>query len=196
MERQLLRLLDPQQEVQDAGVAQEHPRRFDEPFAEVFEPGRQHPDHERAGEQVAVVVHRAGAHVHGARQFGGVPELAVPVGEHAPEPAEGLRGDLRAQTRNVPLEEGPGERLHPARPGRVGRCEPGARESAAHPQTVLMLRSDLGEREAGDIDELDAPGQGLGNPADHVPRRAAEQQEHRLSIRVVANRAQRFEQAR
>ena len=93
VEGKLIRVFKAQQEVQDAAVAQEHPRRLDEPLSQILEPGGQHPDHEGTGEKVAVVVHRGGAHVHGPRQFAGVPELAVPVGEHPPEAAEGIRRD-------------------------------------------------------------------------------------------------------
>ena len=191
---QLLRVLDTQQEVQDTAVPQKHPRGLDEPLAEVFEPRRQHPDHEGTGEQVAVVVHGGRAHIHGPRQFRRVPDLAVPVGEHPPEAPERLGGDLRAQSGDVAFEEGPGERAHPPCPRALRRSEPRTGKAAAHPETVLMAGSDLVEGKPGDVHELDPSGERFGDPPDQVPRRAAQQQKDRLPIRVVADGAERFEQ--
>ena len=57
-----------------------------------------------------------------------------------------------------------------------------------------MVGSDFVEGKAGDVHELDPSGERLGYPPDQVPRRAAEQQEDRLPVRVVGDGAERFEQ--
>ena len=196
MQRQFLRLFQPQQKVQDAAVAQEHLGRLDQPLAQVLEPGRQYPDHVGAGQQVPVVIHRRGAHVHRARQLRGVPGLSMVVRQHPPEAPQRVRRHLRPQPRNVALQEGARERLHPARPGRGRRRQPGARKPAAHPEPVLVLRAHFGQREAANVDEEDAARQGFGNALDQIPGSAAEQQEHGVPVPGVADRAQHLEQRR
>ena len=194
--RQVLHLFQPQQEVQDAAVAQVDLGRLDEALAQVLEPGRQHPDHERPRQQIAVVVHRGDAHVHRAPQFRGVPGLPVVVRQHPPEAAQRLGRDLRAQPRNVPLQEGARERLHPSPPGRGRAREIRPWKAAAHPEPVLAPRPGLGERESAHVHEEDAPRQRLGHAPDQIPGGAAQQQEDRVPVPVVADRAQHLEQPR
>ena len=194
--RQVLHLFQAQQEVQDAAVAQADLGRLDEALAQVLEPGRQHPDHEGARQQVPVVVHRGDAHVHRARQLRGVPGLPVVVRQHPPEAAQRLGRDLRAQPRDVPLQEGARERLHPSRPGRGRAREVRSWKAAAHPEPVLAPRPGLGEREAAHVHEEDAPRQRLGHAPDQIPGGAAQQQEDRVPVPVVTDRAQDLEQPR
>ena len=67
-------------------------------------------------------------------------------------------------------------------------------KAAAHPEAVLVAGSDLVEGKAGNVHELDPSGERFGDPPDQIPRRAAQEQEDRLPVRVVADGAERFEQ--
>ena len=180
--------------VEDAGIAQVHLRCLDDAFADVLEPRLQHADHERPGQQVAVVVHRVDADAHRAAERRRVPGLAVNVRKHGPEAAKRLGRHPRPESRYVALQEGPRERLHPQRAGGVRLRQIGQREAAADPEPVLVLDADLVEREAAHIDERDAPGQGLGNAPDQVPGGAAQEQEDGLAVRVVTDGAKDLEQ--
>ena len=182
--------------VEAAGVAEVHLGRLDDAFADVLEPRRQHPDHEGAGQEVAVVVHGVDADAHRAGERRGVPGPRVDVGEHRPEAAERLGRHPGAESRNVALQERARERLHPQGAGLVRLGQVGQRESAAHPEPVLVLGSHLVEREAAHVDERDAPGQGLGHAPDQVPGGAAQKQEDGLPLRVVADRAENLEELR
>ena len=142
------------------------------------------------------MVHRRNARIHGPGDLRRVPGLAVPVREHPPEAAVGLRGDLRAESGNVPLQEGARERLHPPRPGRRGRREPGARETAAHPEPVQRGGADLGEGEPGRIHEQDPPGQGLGDPPDEIPEALPSSRKTAFRCVIVAEGTQRLEEPR
>jgi len=60
------------------------------------------------------------------------------VGEHRPEAAERLRWDLRAELRQIALDEGSHELAPPFEAGRFGSRAHGARKAAAQPYLDLL----------------------------------------------------------
>ena len=196
VERQVAPVFEPQQEMQNAAVAQKDLGRFDDPLAQILEPRRQHSDHERPCQQVAVVVHRGDADVHRTGQFRGVPRLPVVMRQHPPEAAQRRGRHPRAQPRHVPFQKRARERSHPARPGRGRPRQIRPRKPAPHPQPVLLLRPHLGERKAADVHEQNPSRQRFGYPLDQVPGRAPQQEEDGLPVGGVTDRTQHLEQAR
>ena len=80
--------------------------------------------HEHIGHQVEVAAHGGLVDGEGARQFGGVPNLAVVVGDPVPKTPGGDGGDGHAQLRHVPFQRGL-EELPPPRQlvGLGARCK-------------------------------------------------------------------------
>ena len=86
---------------------------LDLPFAEVLKPRQQWAYHEDARHEVEVAPHSGLVHGEGAGQFGGVPRLAMIVGDHAPEPPERDGRNRDTQLRHVSFEERLDELLPP-----------------------------------------------------------------------------------
>jgi len=96
---------DAEQGMKQAAVAHINLRGLDLTLAEVLKPRRQLPDHEHAGHQVEVTANRGLVDGEGARQFGGIPNLAVAMGEHIPETPERNGGNGHAKLRQVPFQK-------------------------------------------------------------------------------------------
>ena len=186
--------LQPEQEVEDAAVAQIDLGGLDLPLTHVLEPRREHPGHESSGQQVSIAVCGLCAHVHRTRQGCGVPSLAVDVRQHPPETAQRLGRHLRAEAGHVALQERAREGPHPPRPGGVRSRQVRTRETAAHPEPVQVVATHLVERESAHVHERYPPGQRLRDAPHQVPRGAPGQQKHRPPGRIVAYRAQHFEE--
>ena len=75
------------------------------------------------------------------------------------------------------------------RPGTTAAVLPAARAGATH-------RPRLREIETGQLDELDPPGQRFGDPAHHVGRRAAQNEEARAPFVPVHQDSERVEKLR
>ena len=84
-------------------------------------------DHgKRRREKIQVPPDSVVAHTKGTGELGGIPDLAVIVGQHVPEPPQARGSDGRAELPQVSLQEGAYEVLAPCdapclRPSKVGR---------------------------------------------------------------------------
>ena len=77
MARELVLARDVEQPMQQARVADVEAGRLDLAFPQVLEPRREHPDHERPGQDVEMAAGGRFAGPEGARQLGRVPRPAV-----------------------------------------------------------------------------------------------------------------------
>jgi len=166
----LCQRLQPQQTVQDAGVADVHPGRFDLTLADILEPRRQQPHHVRASESVQITTRGDFGRSQRSGELRRVPYLSMMVGNHRPEAPQGFGGNGDAQLRDVPLEKGANECLAPRETALVIVSQERPGEAAAEPQTITLRRTDLGQVEAGEINKPDAPGQRLRHAANEIGR--------------------------
>ena len=196
MPRQAFRPGSFQQTVQQPAVPQVDLRRADLPFLQVLEPGREYANQVGPGEDVEIAAGRAFARTERPRELRGVPDLAVPVRDHHPEPPERLGRDANAQLGEIALQEGADEVVEPVGCVLVVGGEEGAREAAPQPEVAPTRRPDFFQVEAGERDQPDPAGQRLGHAAYERRRRAPGQEEPRAVVRPVRQDAQDFEQTR
>ena len=116
---QVAHALQAEQVVEHPAVPQVDLGRFNDALRDVLGPRGQQPNHERADQQIPVAVRRGRPDVERARDFRGVPPLPVEMGHHPPATADGLGRYARRDPRDVALNEGLRERVHPIQP--VGR---------------------------------------------------------------------------
>ena len=187
---QLVGVGDVEQRVEQAGVAQVDPRRTDLAFPQVLHPGRQHANEKGPGQEVEIAARGGLARSQRPREFGGVPDLSVPVRDHHPEAPQRLGGDADAQGRQIPLQEGGDELLAPTDGAGVVRGEEGTRKTAAQPQIRPPLRAGLAEVETGEGHRAHPSGERLGDSPHQSGRGAAGQQESRAVPGAVHQPAQ------
>ena len=157
--------------MKQAAVTQVDLWRLAHPLAEVLGPRRQRPHHERAGEDVEIVLRRLVIHAKRAGDFRRVPDLAVVVRDHQPEAMQLLRRNRDAQLRNVAGEKRTDELLSPVQARLVGRAQKRLREPAAQPQCVESIEANFSAVEAVQVDEAHTAGQRLGHTLDEIQRR-------------------------
>jgi hypothetical protein len=97
-----------EQRVRQPGVAEADLRRPDLTLADVRVPRLALPHHQRLGQVVAIAPDRRFAHAERAGGIGCVPHLAVQVRQLRPEAQHRRRGHVRAELRQVALDESPG----------------------------------------------------------------------------------------
>lgn len=182
--------------MKQAAVADVDLGRSDLALTDVGEIGRQLADHERVGEQIEIAARGGLAFAEGAGGLGGVPDLAVVVGQHGPE--AGQRGGRNAYPPlwQVALEQGADEASPPARAAGLAIGKVSAWESASAPQLVVAGGPYLGEGKAAQCDGLRAAGEALGGLAQQIARRAAEDEEPSGGARSVGKDAQHRKQVR
>ena len=116
-------IADPEEGMQDAGIGDVDLRGLDLALADARMPGREQPDDECGAQQVEVMPDRLVSHPEGSCELGGVPHLAVVVGQHRPETGERGTGHAHAQLRKVPLDEGADELTPPVQASGVATTQ-------------------------------------------------------------------------
>ena len=172
------------------GVGDVHLRRAYLPFADVFVPRLQLSHDEDRSQEVQVASHGRVGDTERPAEFGAIPGLTVPVGEHRPEAAQCGRRDGAPELRNVTGEESPDEAVPPAATRRCRAGEIGEREPAAQPQPLRI--ADLLQPEAVQFMECNAPGEGLGGLTEQFGRGAPEHKEPGWRTRPVREYAQQW----
>lgn len=187
---------ETQQRVKDARVSQVDLGRLDLALGDVLEPGLKLANHEGPGQDVEVGADRLVAEPHGTAEFGGVPALAVEMGDHGPEATHRDRGNRDSELWNITLEKGADEALPPGRAVGIRLGQVGAREAPAQPQPARLLGAGLSEVEAGQLDQLDPPGQRFRHPPHNLWRGAAEDEKSGACRDPIRQHAQHGEQFR
>ena len=174
-----------QEVVEDAGVPEVDPRRFDLPLAEVGAEGLEGSHHEGCFQSFEVSADRVVRNAEGASELRGIPNLTVRVGQHRPESLQGRSRDRDAELWHVSLEKGANEVSSPleARPMRPG----GVRgwETASEPKPLEVLDPHLGQGETAQFVVGDAACQGLGALPQQIGRCASEHQKASGGARSV-----------
>src|SRR6185312_5727158 len=171
---EVTRRADAEQGVKQSGIAHVDLRSSDLPLAEVLEPRRQLPYHEEARHQVEVAAHRGFVDGERAGKLGGVPSLAVVVGHHVPEAAEGNGRNLDTQLRHVALQERLEELLPPCERIRLAARRVGKGKAATQPVLRLGAGAQVREAEALQGHGLQSSGQAFRRLAEELSRGAAE----------------------
>ena len=115
-------------------------------LAHVFSPGRQHPHHERVGQQVEIPFHGGLGDAEGPRQLGAIPDLRMVVGEHHPGPVDRPRTDRDSELGEILLHERADQVAAPAQALRIGPGEVRAGVSAPQPEPLRRRRKRAGRR--------------------------------------------------
>lgn len=166
--------LDAQQGVTDAAVADVDLRRLDQPPAQVGGPRLESADEQQVDQQVEVPGDRDAVDVQPAREGRRVVRLPLVVGEHRPEPAQGLGGNARTELRNVAFEVRADEGDPPVEAlGVVGR-EEAVGETAAAPEPALGVGGDLGRAEGMELALGDAARERLARLPQQLDGRRSE----------------------
>ena len=212
---------DAEQAMQQAGVADVHPRRLHLPLSDVGEPRRKLAHDERVGERIQVPADGRGGHIDRPGDGGAVPDLSVEVSDHRPEPAHGRGRDADAEVREVALEERGDVVVPPAVGGfevgrQVRRRQPAAQPEVVEPAAVatLFVRQvavrlvaappvaaetvavtpgavQVAEAEACQLHEAHPPGERLGAQPGQVGGGAAEHDEAARPAPLVHQHPQR-----
>jgi len=153
------RRFEVEQGVVETRVAHIHLGRLALSLGEVLKPGRQHPNHIGALQNIEVVLCSLLVHAQRTRQLRQVQDLAVIVGNHGPEPAERLGGYPNAELREVSLQKGSNEGFSSPEARLVGGGKEGPWEPPAQPELVKCLRTHLPKREPTHLHEQAPPGQ-------------------------------------
>ncbi len=189
-----LNIWDVEQAVKKTRIPKINLRRFDLALADVLVPRLKLPDHKGSRENVEIGPHRFVREIEGTAKFGGIPCLAVVMGEHRPETTHGRRRNRDAELWDISGQEGLNEVVAPRQTVFIGRSEKRTREPAPEPENVGTTRSRLVNIETGKLDEFDSTGQGFGNVLDQVGRGAPQNKESSFVVRTVGQHAQHAEQ--
>ena len=141
--------------VEQPAVGQIHLRRFDLPFAEVFVPRLQLANHERGCQDVNITSNGGVSHTKAARECGDVQDLAVGVGQHGPQPSESGRRNRDPELGQVTLEKGADELEAPLEAVSIRSGEKGPRETAANPQLLQLINTNLFRTEPAELEIRD-----------------------------------------
>lgn len=133
----------------------------------------------------------------GLAQLRGVEQLALQVGQHAPEALQGFSRHPHAKLRQVALQEGAQKILPPCERGGVAGCEVTQREAATQPKRLeLRIRPQFSGKQGRQLHIADPPRQRFGRLAQHAARRRPQQKESTGSAMRIDFRSQRRKQAR
>ncbi len=176
--------------MQQAAVTDVDLRRLHDALAHVLGPRPELIDDKCTAQQVEIPADGRMRDAERAAELRRVPDLPVIMGQHRPEPLQRRDRHLRAEPCEVTLQKRADEITAPLVAPSMGASEVGARESAAEPQTVQLVRADLLQIESGQLVEGDAPRQRLRSLAKEIGRRASENQETRGCARAVGQHAE------
>ncbi len=140
MAAQRVNVGDPQERVQEPGVAEVAPRMFDDALDHVAGKGRHGAPDKCAVRDVEVVPRRRLRHAKRASHVGVVEDAARQSAEHLQESPEPCIVQARKQPFHVTKQVGLDVLLHPLRPEAGARMKPGLRKSAAEPELVRALQ--------------------------------------------------------
>ena len=162
--------------VQKTAVPDVHLRRLDEPLAYVREVRLKSPHEHEVDQEIDVSADRRHGDIHAAGQLGGVEHAALAVGEHGPEPPQGLGRNADAELRDVPFKVGTDEAESPTGRGRVALGQERIRETSAYPEPV-PFGSGLKDVESGKLVVDNASCQRLSRlPEESLGRRTEKQE--------------------
>ena len=135
-------------------------------------------------------------HPERACEFGRVPDLAVPMGQHGPEASQGGSRHANSKRRQVTFQECPRETFEPEKGARVRSGKPRFRKAAAQPTTIEAVMADLIEAETTEPVVVDPARERLRRLPEQIGRCAAEHQESRPPRAAIRQHAKNRKQFR
>src|SRR5688572_25664048 len=106
MSNQLAIVPDTRELMKKTGVPKVDLGRFDDTLTNVLTPRLQEPNHERACQQIQIAAARRMRYAERSRNLRPVPDLAVKMGEHLPNPLDGTSWKSRPQRREILIDIG------------------------------------------------------------------------------------------
>ena len=169
--------VEREKSVQQAGVPNIDPGHLHLPLLQVRAPRLKLTHDEGLRQELEVAPYRHVRDTEGPSELGRVPDLALPVGEHPPEAAQGRLRNAAAEGWEVALQKGGDELTTPQIALLVRRGEQGGGKAPSEPEPVDQLRADLVDRDARQVVIGDPPGQTLRALTQQVRRRTSQHKE-------------------
>ena len=195
--RQLFRLSEPREEVEEARVSQVDLRALREPFLDVRVVRSETAKDERLLEHVEVGRYGVRRHAERPGQVRHVQQVSVDVRQHRPEEAKAGGREPNAERGEVALEERGDVRVEPLRSSRRGPSFVHGRIATPEPALAGVGRTvELGREEGRQLDEPDAAREALRDGRHERGARRARQDVSAPARVAVDGRAQGGEELR